>query len=111
LVPELVEGLFIPFPFAFYLLPRNEKQKITMHNHPKITAATQVGSCPFKSTASNKAVPLSKFAFQRYLKPSNLHFQAGPGINVYELPCGCSVWSFKSGGRYITALPVWPGNN
>jgi hypothetical protein len=101
-------GLFIPFPFAFSLGPRSEKAKIPMQNHPKITSATIPGSCPFKSKRFIQPLLLSRYAFKRYLKPNNLHFQAGNGVNVYELPCGCSVWQFPGGGgRYLTALPFW----
>jgi hypothetical protein len=77
-----------------------------MQKHPNITASTQGGSCSFQATP--KPIQLTQYAFQRYLKQKYFHFAAGPGINVYELPCGCSVWHFASGGRYLTTQPFWP---
>ncbi|MBK6730140.1 MAG: hypothetical protein IPG60_03940 [Bacteroidetes bacterium] len=76
-----------------------------MQNHPRISAGSQLGICPFTPAGSPSALALSPFAYQRYIRRSRLAHQPVFGIKVYQLPCGCFVWCYPSGVRELSALP------
>lgn len=78
-----------------------------MQKHSFIIQGTQL-SCSLHNQQLAKPLPLPQNSHQKFIHHSYLHHQAGPGINVYELPCCCFLWHFKSGGRFITKLPQWP---
>lgn len=76
-----------------------------MQKHPSIKANATIGSCGFQS---KKAVPVSRRAFQQFINLKSFHYEASPGVLVYELPCGCSVWEFQGGGgRFVSSSPSW----
>ncbi|MBK8310339.1 MAG: hypothetical protein IPL04_04960 [Chitinophagaceae bacterium] len=76
-----------------------------MQNHPRISAGSQLGICPFTPQVLHQHLQLSPFAYQRYIRRSRLAHQSVFGIKVYQLPCGCFVWCYPSGVRELSALP------
>ena len=76
-----------------------------MQNHPRISAGSQLGICPFTPQVLHQHLQLSPFAYQRYIRRSSLAHQPVFGIKVYQLPCGCFVWCYPSGVRELSALP------
>ena len=76
-----------------------------MHKHPRLSSGSNSGICPFTPQVLHQHLPLSPFAFQRYIRKSSLAHQPVFGIKVYRLPCGCYVWRYPSGVRELSALP------
>lgn len=76
-----------------------------MHNHPRISSGSQLGSCLFSQQVLHQPLQLSPFAFQRYIRRASFAHQPSLGVRVYMLPCGCFVWCFGSRIRQLSALP------
>lgn len=77
-----------------------------MQKHPTIRPGSSKGSCTFSQQVLLMPLPLSPYAFSRYLTRSALHnIYKGLGFKVYKLPCGCYVWVHYSGYRKLSALP------
>jgi hypothetical protein len=76
-----------------------------MQNHPRISAGSQLGICPFTSVALSHFVPVSRFGYQRYVRRAFFNWSPSPGIRVYNLPCGCCLWVHSTGQRFLSALP------
>ena len=93
--------------FWFFYPPCCEKHinYFIMLNHPRISAGSQLGICPFTPQVLHQHLQLSPFAYQRYIRMSRLAHQPVFGIKVYQLPCGCFVWCYPSGVRELSALP------
>ena len=93
--------------FWFFYHPCCEKHinYFIMQNHPRISAGSQLGICPFTPQVLHQHLQLSPFAYQRYIRRSRLAHQPVFGIKVYQLPCGCFVWCYPSGVRELSALP------
>lgn len=93
--------------FWFFYPPCCEKHinYFIMQNHPRISAGSQLGICPFTPQVLHQHLQLSPFAYQRYIRRSRLAHQPVFGIKVYQLPCGCFVWCYPSGVRELSALP------
>jgi hypothetical protein len=76
-----------------------------MQKHPQIKKGNQASLCSFTPQIMSGNLPVSRYAFNRYIgKASFSHVQA-PGVRVYQLPCGCYVWVYQSGLRELSALP------
>ena len=44
-----------------------------MQNHPRISAGSQLGICPFTSVALSHFVPVSRFGYQRYIRRASFN--------------------------------------
>jgi hypothetical protein len=78
-----------------------------MQKHPSLSSLkslTQFGVCPFFGQVLVQPVPVSLYAFSRYLRRSSLVTKPS-GYKVYGLPCGCYLWVHYSGVRQLSALP------
>ncbi|MBL0083639.1 MAG: hypothetical protein IPP37_14980 [Saprospiraceae bacterium] len=62
-------------------------------------------TCPTSGIAVTEFAPVSRYAYQRYVRRSHFHFSPQRGIRVYWLPCGCYMWVHSSGERYLSPLP------
>jgi hypothetical protein len=49
-------------------------------------------------------LPVSPYAFNRYLRKSAFTHSPAPSVKAYQLPCGCFVWVHSSGVRQLSAL-------
>jgi hypothetical protein len=98
---------FIPFPFGFFNLPALEKhiKSKIMQKHPRISKASQKGSCKFTFQLLPNNLPVASNAFSRYIGKASYTNSPGQGIRVYMLPCGCYIWCYSSGARELSALP------
>lgn len=76
-----------------------------MQKHPHIKPKNQNGNCSFSSQLIANNLPVSRYAFSRYLGRASFTHKPKPGIRCYQLPCGCYVWQYKSGVRELSVLP------
>jgi hypothetical protein len=76
-----------------------------MQKHPRITKGSHSGICPFTPQLMPNNLPVSSFAFSRYIGKASFTHEPGKGIRAYRLPCGCFVWCYSSGARELSALP------
>jgi hypothetical protein len=76
-----------------------------MVTHSRFSSGTQLGSCHLSQQPIYEHLPLSRFAYQRYIRRSALAHTTHHGIRVYRLPCGCFLWRYPSGERELSALP------
>jgi hypothetical protein len=76
-----------------------------MQKHPRISAGSQSGNCPFTSVAISQFIPVSRFGFQRYVRKASFAWRPSTSVKVFNLPCGCCLWVHASGQRFLSALP------
>jgi len=76
-----------------------------MQKHPRISSASQKGSCSFTFQLLPNNLPVAPNAFSRYIGKASFTHMPGKGIRAYQLPCGCFIWRYASGVRELSALP------
>lgn len=66
---------------------------------------TPSASCTCSSSHCGSLVPVSRYAFQRRVRRQFFSWSPSAGCRVYSLPCGCFVWVYRSGQRFVSSLP------
>jgi hypothetical protein len=68
-------------------------------------SATSSASCSCGAPHLGSLVPVSPFAFQRRVRRRFFNWSPSLGCRVYNLACGCSLWVYASGQRFVSSLP------
>jgi hypothetical protein len=77
-----------------------------MQKHPSFKKnANYSGICSFTPQLMPSNLPVSPYAFNRYLRKAAFTHSPAPSVKAYQLPCGCFVWVHSSGVRQLSALP------
>jgi hypothetical protein len=70
-----------------------------------ISPATTAAACTCGAPFSGTMVPVSRYAFQRYVRRGLFSCSPSVGVKVYVLPCGCCLWVHATGQRFLCTLP------
>ncbi|NUM32673.1 MAG: hypothetical protein HUU47_10180 [Bacteroidetes bacterium] len=68
-------------------------------------SATSSAVCRCGSCHSGSLVAVSPFAHQRRVRRRFFSWSPSLGCRVYHLACGCSLWVYASGQRFVSSLP------
>lgn len=62
-------------------------------------------SCSCGASVCGGLVPVSRYAFQRRVRRRYYSWSPSVGCRVYSLACGCFLWVYASGQRFVSSLP------
>ncbi|WP_131458500.1 hypothetical protein [Jiulongibacter sediminis] len=76
-----------------------------MSRRKPISLSCSSASCPSHTVPASDFVAVSPYAYQRHMRKANRIKPHKRGVRVYRIPCGCSLWVYQSGERFLSALP------
>ncbi|MCB0517014.1 MAG: hypothetical protein KDD49_13195 [Bacteroidetes bacterium] len=68
-------------------------------------SATSLAVCRCGSCQLGSLVAVSPFAHQRRVRRRFFSWSPSAGCRVYSLACGCFLWVYSSGQRFVSSLP------
>ncbi len=68
-------------------------------------SATSSAACSCGAPHLGSLVPVSRYAFQRRVRRRFFSWCPSMGCRVYSLACGCSLWVYSTGQRFVSSLP------
>jgi len=70
-----------------------------------IPSATTPAVCSCGAPVLGSMAPVSRFAYQRFVRKRFFAWSPSPGVRVYLLPCSCYLWVYATGSRFLCTLP------